>query len=314
MNAELGTRAIICTAADAGYFPLLRGLVESLAEGPFARTLPVGVLDLGLADDQRAWLAARGARLVEPGWDQNFPGRDQIPPHYRAMTARPFLPRYFPGHPVILWLDADTWVQDDAVLPWYLDAAAQGKLAIVPELDRSYWTMYKPPKLWGQNQKAFAWSYGPKTGYRLGRNPILNVGAFALPADAPHWALWAEAHRAALNRRRLRRTGLHQQGFFLSEQTALNFVVFKLRQPHTLLPALANWFVAKGHPKWDARRGLLVEPNAPYQPLGIVHLAGEGVKGRVWTLATLDGGTVETRAARDDVLALRGRLSAGVPA
>ncbi len=308
MKTATGHSAIICTAGDAGYFPLLRGLFLSLAEGPVSRAVALGVLDLGLAPDQRAWLATRGATLAVPDWDVDFPGRERAPAYYRAMTARPHLPRYFPGHDLLLWLDADTWVQDDSVLGWFTAAAARGELAIVPELDRSYWTMFKPPKLWGQNQKAFAWSYGPRAGYRLGRNPILNSGAFALPAAAPHWGLWAEALRRALQRRRLRgRTPPWPMNFFLAEQTALNYVVFADRQPTTLLPALANWFVAKGHPMWDAARGLLVEPNAPHAPLGVVHLAGTNVKDRVWRLKSLQGGAVEVRATWDEVSALRAR-------
>ena len=279
----------------------------SLATGPRTRALPVGVLDLGLGADQCAWLAARGATLVEPGWDVDLSGHAGVPAHYRAMTARPFLPRYFPGFDTILWLDADTWVQDDSVVPWFLDAAAAGKLAIVPELDRSYWTMFKPPKLWGQNQKSFAWSYGARLGYRLGRNPILNSGAFALAADAPHWALWAAAHRRALTRRRFGASLARSLYFFIAEQTALNYVVFADKQPVTLLPAIANWFVAKGHPHWDAARGMLVEPNAPHAPLGIVHLAGVGVKDRMWTLPSLQGGTVALRATWEDASALRQR-------
>jgi hypothetical protein len=297
--------AIVCTAADAAYFPLLHGLLDSLAAGPLARTLPVGVLDLGLDAAQQAWLRGRGATLVEPGWDVDLSAHAGVPSHYRAMTARPFLPRYFPGYDILLWLDADTWVQDDAVLPWFLDAAAAGKLAIVPELDRGYWTSFKPPKLWGQNQKAFAWGYGWRMGYRLGRNPILNSGAFALAADAPHWALWARAHRRALTRRRLRPLLAQPLYFFIAEQTALNYVAFADRQPTALLPALANWFVAKGHPLWNAERGLLVEPQAPHATLGIVHLAGVGVKDRVWTLPTLTGGTVQLRATWAEASVLR---------
>lgn len=305
MSLAPGGSAIICTAADAPYFPLLRGLVESLAAGPFARTLPIGILDLGLAEDQRQWLRERGALLVEPGWDVDFPRRAEAPSHYRAMTARPYLPKHFPGHALIMWLDADIWVQDDAVLKVFLDAAARGKLAIVPELDRGYWTMYKPPKLWGQNQKAFAWGFGVRAGYRLGRNPILNTGAFALAADAPHWTLWADAHRRMLRRRRIRSLLSDRLLFSIAEQTALNYVVFAQKQPYTLLPATANWFCGKGTPLWDDERGLLVEPHAPYSPLSIVHLAGSGMKERVWTLQTLQGGVVTCRLVREEVLALR---------
>jgi len=304
MPRDVTEGALICTAADAGYFELLRGLVLSLKAGDFAHALPIGVLDLGLTKAQRGWLAGHGARCVEPGMDVEIPWPG-VPDHYRGLAARPHLPRYFPGHPTYLWIDADAWVQDESVLRHYLAAAVGGRLAIVPELDRGYWTAYKPPKLWGQNQKAFAWSYGLRAGYRLGRNPILNVGAFALRGDAPHWALWAEAHRAAIRRFRLRGRSAANLQFQLSEQTAMNYVVFRLRQPFTLLPATANWFCGKGTPAWCADRRMVVEPHAPHTPLGIVHLAGKGMKERVWRLPVVQGGEVETLLTWDAVAALR---------
>ncbi len=317
MKEIQGLSAIVCTAADAAYFPLLQGLVNSLKAGPYSRNLSLGVLDLGLNIDQCDWLAAQGARIVEPGWDVDFPHRDQVSGNYRAMAARPYLPKYFPHNDVIIWIDADAWVQDDSLLPHFVRAASQGKLAITPELDRNYWTMFKPPKLWGQNQSAFAWSFGLLAGYRLGCNPVLNVGVFALATNAPHWKLWAEAHRKSLNRRRYGKYGkprnfVRDFNFFLSEQTALNYVVFGQRQPVSLLPSLANWFCGKGTPMWDAERGVLVEPNEPHAPLGIVHLIGKGVRDRVWDLESLQGGRVSLRLTRDEVIALRERSS--VPA
>ena len=299
------SRAIVCTGASANYFPLLAGLVLSLRRRSFSRALPLGVLDLGFDAAQRAWLADQGAQLVEPGWDVDFPGRAEAPGYYRAMTARPHLPRHFPGYDLYHWIDADCWLQDDTLMPAFLAAADTGKLAIVAEVDRGYWTLYKPPKLWTQNHKAFAWGFGSRTGYRLGRNPILNSGVFALAAGAPHWRMWAEAHAQILNRRRLRPP--HQGDFFnfsIAEQTALNYVVFGRRQAFTLLPATANWFCGKGTPKWDAERKLVVEPHAPYTPLSIIHLAGQGMKERVWTLECLQGGTVQCRLTYDEVKAL----------
>jgi hypothetical protein len=302
MRDPSGASAVICTAADAGYFDLLRGLVESLCRLP--RALPLGVLDLGLAPEQRDWLQARGAMLVEPGWDVAIPWQAEVPSNYRALSARPHLPRYFPSYELYLWIDADTWVQDPGVVALLAATAAQGRLAIIPELDRGYWTSFKPPKLWGQNQKAFAWAYGLRAGHRLGRNPILNGGVFALPGDAPHWALWAAAHRHAITRWRLLGRSAGNFFFQISEQTALNYVAFRHRAPTALLPATANWFCGKGTPMWDAKRGLLVEPHPPYAPLGIVHLAGKGAKDRTWDLPVVQGGVLRTRLRYEDVLEL----------
>ena len=296
----------IVSASDAGYFDLLKGLVLSLRSRPEGRALALSVFDLGLTAPQRAWLAERDAALVEPKWDFDFPGREEIPGYFRALAARPAIPRYFPGYQIYLWIDADVWIQDHSALRIFVDAAAAGKLAIVPEVDRSYWTIHKRPRLWGQNQKCFAWAFGLRAGYRYGRHPILNAGVFALPQKAPHWQLYGAALRRALTRRRISlRSRRWNLCFALAEQTALNYVVFADRAPTTLLPAYCNWFCGKGTPMYDPERQLLVEPNAPHGPLGLVHLAGERAPERHWTLATPQGGSVECKLTYEGVRALR---------
>ncbi len=303
MTGGKGAGVTLVSAANSAYFELLQGLLLSIEGGP---RLALSIFDHGLAESERQWLAARGATLKDPGWDIDFPGRDRLPRHFQWMTARPYIPKHFPGYEIYLWIDADAWVQDVGVIDILIAAARTGRLAIVPEIDRGYWTIHKPPKLWGQNQKAFAWSYGARAGYRLGRNAILNCGVFALGGDAPHWQLWADAYARALHRRRLfRRPDLADQGFRLSDQTALNYAVYADRAPVSFLPAYCNWFCGKGTPMYDAARRLLVEPHPPHQPLGIVHLAGAGMKERRWRLDTLQGGTVETLLTFAEVARLR---------
>jgi hypothetical protein len=138
------------------------------------------------------------------------------------------------------------------------------------------------------------------------RNPILNGGVYALAAEAPHWALWARAHQAAIARRRVFGRNAGNFYFQICEQTALNYVAFAERQPLGLLPATANWFCGKGTPMWDAERMILVEPHPPFAPLGIVHLAGRGMKDRIWDLPVLQGGTLRTRLRWEDIAALTG--------
>jgi hypothetical protein len=50
---------------------------------------------------------------------------------------------------------------------------------------------------------------------------------------------------------------------------------------------------------------MVVEPHAPHVPLGIVHLAGKGMKERVWLLPVIQGGEIETLLTWDAVAALR---------
>jgi hypothetical protein len=285
---------VIVSGADRGYFPLLQDTVLSVrALRPEAA---VGVLDLGLAPDQRDWLDRQLVRVVEPGWDLDYPGRSRMPSTFKAQVARPFLPRHFPGFRTYLWLDADAWVQDWRAVDMYCAAASAGRLAIVPEIDRAYKRHYKRPKWFGRTLawKNYREAFGWRTADRLGRNPILNCGVFALLADAPHWAAWARVLALVLRRTR----------FFFVEQTALNYVVFAERLPADLLPAYCNWMPGDAAPAFDPARGRFVEPYTPHEPIGVMHLAGPEQKTQIFRLDCLDGGTVETSLRYRDSRAL----------
>ena len=288
--------ATIVCAADSAYFDLLKGLILSIKDKPQGRNIPISLFDVGLSKEQLRWAEDHVTRIVEPEWNFDFPDRKLVPKHFKALLARPFIPRYFPGYEVYLSIDADAWVQDWSAVEIFLRGARRGKLAITAQIDRAYKTFYKRPKPlgWTQNYKCFRWSYGWLAADRLGRNPILNAGVFALPAEAVHWDLWADAIELALNRKSIRRRGYPHLHFWLVEQTALNYVVFKQRAPATFLPAYCNWFCALAAPMVDDASALLVEPHEPHHPLGVVHLAGTGFKEKVWSLKTLDGRELTT--------------------
>ena len=276
----------IVTAADANYFGLLEGMLASIRTlpEPQATQAPITVLDLGLTAEQLEIISPQVTKIVTPGWDYDFPGRAQKPGGYKAFTARPHLPKHVPGYDVYLWIDADAWVQDWSVVELYLDVAWKGKLAVALEVDRCYQTTFKwqRPRWNTLTFRQYRLGYGWRAANRLGRNPFVNSGAFALRADAPHWKLWQEALGHAL-------TSV-QDG--LVEQTALNYVIYHHKSPTGLLPAWCNWMCITAPPMIDADTKLLVEPQPPHRPLGIVHLLGP-IKDKVFTLETSDGRTVE---------------------
>lgn len=275
---------LIASGADSGYFALLRDTVASIrAQG---RPAAIGVLDLGLTPAQRDWLGRHVDHLVRPGWDVDFPGRADAPETLKAQVARPFLRRHFPSYESYLWIDADAWLQDWRVVELYLRAAGQDRLAITPEIDRAYKRHYKRPKLFGRTLawKTYREAFGWRVADRLGRNPMVNCGVFALHRDAPHWNAWARVMTRVLRRTR----------FFFVEQVALNYVIFAERLPVNFLPAYCNWMPGDAAPAFDAARGLFVEPYAPHEVIGVMHLAGEEQKNRPFTLDRLDGGTVAT--------------------
>jgi hypothetical protein len=276
---------VIVSGADTRYFPLLRDLVLSVRDKPHGRDVALAAFDLGLAESERSWLATQGVTLAEPGWDLDFPNRARTPEIRKAQIARPFVPRYFPGYRTYLWIDADAWVQEWSAVEIALAAASGGKLAIAPEIDRSYKRHYKRPKLFGMTLQwhCYRRAYGWRVADRMGRNPMLNCGVFALRGDAPHWERWIAAMTLALQR----------TNFVFIEQIALNYAIFDGTIAATFLPATCNWLCGDATPMWDPLRERLVEPNAPHQPLGILHLAGEAQKEKQFTLQTTTGGSTE---------------------
>src|SRR5207302_9628600 len=78
-SSEMGGHALIVSAADDTYFPLLADLVLSIRRNPHSAGTAIAVLDLGLAETARRWLEEQLVTLAVPGWDLDFPGRDRTP-------------------------------------------------------------------------------------------------------------------------------------------------------------------------------------------------------------------------------------------
>jgi len=255
-------KSIIVTGADSGYFELLRGCIASIRDKPEGASVTLGVLDVGLDPAQREWLAGRGARIAAPGWDIDFPDQAQTPRHRQAQLGRPFLPRHFPGHDLYMWLDADAWVQDWSAVELFFQAAADDCIAIVPEMDRAYRNFFDAwEEFHAVNREGYRETFDGATADRLIRHPLLNNGAFALCARAPHWQAWADTLRSALQKSR---NGL-------IDQATLNHVVYAQGLKAHFLPAVCNW-ICHHAPPLLRPDGFLVEPNLPHQRLGIVHL------------------------------------------
>jgi len=111
---------VIVTAADEGYAPLLRDLLNSLAAHKAALDFRIAVLDLGLAPSTRRELETQVDRVISPSWMFKPHAKFAADPKYLSRAARPFLPDLVPGHSIYIWLDADTWLQQRQGLEWLI--------------------------------------------------------------------------------------------------------------------------------------------------------------------------------------------------
>ncbi len=253
-------KTIIVTAANEKFASLVLALIHSLRQWGALPCDAIGVLDVGFSKDTLAKVQGLVTHVANPAWDLpcNSSLRERKP-FLRAYTARPFLPKYFPGYDIYLWLDADTLVQEKYALDWLFQAANQGELGIVPQVDRCYvhtleavkWRAERVAKYYGDEGLAL---FASETYY--------NTGAFSLRGDAPHWHSWAGHFRRGLESSPLR----------FSDQTALNYAIWKDTLPVHPLPALCNWCCHLAAPKKNHQTGKLCEPRIPHRPIGVLHM------------------------------------------
>lgn len=245
----------VVSAADAQYFDLLQGMLRSLCDRAPGRDTAVYVFDLGLSEAQRRWLLVHGAVLRAPPIP---PGGEDLPPHLRAFLSRCRIPALFPGHEIYLWIDADAWVQRWEAVEAYVDGARRIGFALAPETDPAY----DRDMVQRAHRSSFA-AFG--VSLESLRPGPTNAGVFAGRADAPHWRAWqtlVEASLAATREPYLR---------FLLDQTALCLVSTQRGLPSAILPTVCNWLCHFAQPMTSDDGRVLVRPQPPYEPLGIVH-------------------------------------------
>jgi len=263
---------IVITGGDARYEPLIRELVASIrALKPAVEDCPIGVIDAGLTDEQTARLRAEGVQVVTPPWPVDLPDRRLRGRTYlKANLAKLHLPSYFPDYETVIWIDADAWIQDFAAIELLHRGAAKGRFAIVAQFGRYTETELRLNWLFGPFARVRSIHYknASRAGLsgaqcrELAARPTLNAGAYALRADAPHWASFQAWQTRILKKGRV----------FTSDQLAMACAVYLDGHPVELLPEWCNYY---GPWRFDPERNELVEFYLPHRRLGVVHMAGE---------------------------------------
>jgi len=288
-------KLILVSGSDATYFPLLRDWLACIKSFRELAHCDIGILNIGLTADQVEWLRGQGVQVVVPNWEFNFPDRDRMPPVLRAMAAKPALPKYFPRHEIIVWLDADIWIQETRYALLYCIGAESHGFTVTPELDRTYPTLYggEHPVLL-QHHSAYYQCYGRRVADFLIGYPIINSGAFGIHRNHPIWKKWAQ---------RLSETYANAI-LFHAEQAALNHAVYhelEAMRPH-LLPSLANWICAVSLPMWSPEHRKLVEPALPHDPIGLIHLTSV----RKASIGTTDHSRIDVMLTYSGIRAMSG--------
>ena len=263
-------KIVICTGSDTNLFYLAKGLIHSLR-----RVLPLydaelAFFDLGCTSQELAWLEARTHKLLRPKDDFKIADMQGYQPYRLGQACRPLLPKYLPGYSTYIWMDADAWIQDPAIVKQFADTAEKNLTAIVPECDVAYPFLHEPGSaLQFHRYKTHQWSasYGEQEARKYALLPIFNNGIFAMAAQSTIWSLWE------------RNLALSLQGGLtdLFDQLSVQKTLLEAGGMHAL-PSRANWMSHYALPQMRPVDGVWIEPRFGGEPIGIVHLVAEKMR------------------------------------
>ena len=290
---------VIISLADANYFELLNDLIDSIKRFKESDNLAICILDAGLTQNQKEILSSKVDDIKSAEWDIEVPefkvkGREWL----KSQVSRAFLPKYFPNYEKYLWIDADAWVNSWEAIELYYKGCEKNKLSIATSADRAYgrvlraeWFFGSLARIKSQNYKhAKSSGFSETIARQVALKPHLNIGVFALEANAPHWKIWQKNLKIALSAGRI----------WGSEQIAMNITIYCDQQEVEILPAYCNWTLIDAL-KFDKNQNSLVEPYLPNHKIGIVHFAGKNNdeirnnKNFISKVKTLDGDLIEMK-------------------
>jgi len=290
---------VIISLADANYFELLDELVNSIKRFKESENIAICILDAGLQESQKTKLSTKVDEIKKADWDIEVPafkvkGKEWL----KSQVSRAFLKNYFPGYSKYMWIDADAWVNSWEAIDLYLKGCENNKLSIATSADRAYgrvlraeWVFGSFAKIKSQNYKhAKASGFSEKIAREVALKPHLNIGVFALEANAKHWETWQSNLKKALSSGKI----------WGSEQIAMNITIYSNNLPVEILPAYCNWTLIDGM-KYDKVKKTFVEPYLPNHEIGIIHFAGKNNdqirndKNFISKIETLDGDMIEKK-------------------
>ncbi len=299
----------IVTAASLDHVDLALDLVRSVsAHAPFEHRL--FCMDVGLDDEARASLNRDGAEIVQVGWDYpgDFPG-----PWFRALSARPHIPRYIPNFDVYVWLDADCWVQDGFALQEIVEATAEYPVAAVSYIHPGYRQLLSTaPNTPGIPYHSFFSYLFSQLLEKAAASPLLECSfltgcTFAARSQSPLWSSWGELLAVLYPRARRAKSppwrpsisqksktiwkgAVTNTALFHADEVALNAVSYLRLGNPAILSARCCWGCSQAIPMLD-ERGFFVDTIWPHERIGIIHMSAKTKEG-VWRARTSDGGYV----------------------
>jgi hypothetical protein len=262
----------IVSGGDSKYFQLLKELALSIREKLEGKNLNIVYLDGGLTNENIGYFKSLNIEVVDPCWcnpiaEKKAAGRNFL----KINIAKMHLDLILPNKKIIIWIDADAWLQTFESINLFSMVAKKNKLAIVSQATRLEGRNIQFKKLFTHRfveLRNILYKNARRAGLATGLiekmqgRPTLNAGAYSLHVNAPHWKRFRYWQNEILKKGRL----------FTSDQLAIGLTIYHDELSYEALPDICNYI----NPwRYDEENKLFVDYFAPYTPVSIVHLAGQ---------------------------------------
>ena len=262
----------IVSGGDSKYFQLLKELALSIREKPEGKNLNIVYLDGGLTNENISYFKSLNIEVVDPSWRNPIAKKKAAGRNFLKINiAKMHLDLILPNKQIIIWIDADAWLQTFESINLFSMVAKKNKLAIVSQATRLESRNIQFKKLFTHRfveLRNILYKNARRAGLATGLiekmqgRPTLNAGAYSLHVNAPHWKRFRYWQNEILKKGRL----------FTSDQLAIGLTIYHDELSYEALPDICNYI----NPwRYDEENKLFVDYFAPYTPVSIVHLAGQ---------------------------------------
>jgi len=274
MPSENSPISAIVFSCDEAYAVLARGLVLSLADAGFPNSKTALVLvDVGCGPSSLSWMKDHGVQIV-PFKPALFPQAimSVIQPVQRAQVVRPWLPELLPQFEHFVWLDSDTWVQNNEFMGQMIAGAnaAPEAVTLAPAHSHYHARVYlELHEILATQLTWYTTCYEPYLANKAASSLSYSSGVFGMRRTSPIWALWRQEVEFLYPAM----AGRNEALMHLVDQIALNIVIVRNPLMIVRLDPLYNFRCDVAGALRVASGRVVTNLMLPPREIGVVHLA-----------------------------------------
>jgi hypothetical protein len=274
MPSENSPISAIVFSCDEAYALLARGLVLSLADAGFPNSKTAVVLiDIGCGPNSLSWMKDHGVQIV-PFKLAMIPQAimSVIQPVQRAQAVRPWLPELLPQFQHFVWLDSDTWVQNNEFMGQMIAGAnaAPDAVTLAPAHSHYHARVYlELHEILATQLTWYTTCYEPYLANKAASSLSYSSAVFGMRRTSPIWALWRQEVEFLYPAM----AGRNEALMHLVDQIALNIVIVRNPLMIVRLDPLYNFRCDVAGALRVASGRVVTNLMLPPREIGVVHLA-----------------------------------------